>query len=61
MGKKSSLSKPGSGQALTTWIPANAFSPLDELAAERKVSRSTLARQILLSFLATSHKETPVS
>lgn len=61
MGKKSFLSTPGMGQALTTWIPMNAMPQLDELAARRNVSRSTLARYIILGFLNALNGETPIA
>lgn len=61
MGKKSFLPIPGTGQALTTWLPTEILNQIDELAAERGVSRSTLAREAVLNFLNVSKNETPAA
>lgn len=61
MSRRSPLPKPGTGQALTTWIPTETFPQLDKLAAQRGISRSTVARQIILNFLNTLNGESPAA
>ena len=61
MGKKTFLPEPGTGRALTVWIPAKFFPTLDALAAHQNISRSTLARQAVIDFLKFQNDKTPAA